>query len=116
MDEYQAIVVRNPDHRVVTLYGDLDAFSMPALEAELFCQLTESDLPLVVSLDGVAFCDTGCLRSLMQAVRHADAVGCRLAFCCRLEDLLRVLRDGRITQHLGIWPTVEEAVEAVLRP
>ncbi|MCP2334694.1 STAS domain-containing protein [Actinomadura rupiterrae] len=116
MDEYQAIVVRNPDHRVVALYGDLDASSMPALEAELFCQLTESDLPLVVSLDGVAFCDTGCLRSLLQAVRHADAVGCRLAFCCQLEDLLRVLRAGRLTQHMCIWPTVEEAVQAVLRP
>ena len=66
---------RTSDRLVVTLQGDLDAHSAPALGDVLLAAAECQEYPVVVDLAGVGFIDSSGLTVLLSGQRHLGRTG-----------------------------------------
>jgi anti-sigma B factor antagonist len=83
-----------PRTYVVSVTGEIDAFTSPALERELDWVLGDGGSNAVVDLGEVAFIDSTALRVLLRALPRFSKRGGRLVL---VSDDRRVLRTLEIT-------------------
>jgi anti-sigma B factor antagonist len=83
-----------PRTYVVSVTGEIDAFTSPALERELDWVLGDGGSNAVVDLGEVAFIDSTALRVLLRALPRFSKRGGRLVL---VSDDCRVLRTLEIT-------------------
>jgi anti-anti-sigma factor len=104
-------VVGNPDDTViVTVRGNLDVDSVAVLTTTLDQVLDRPAPCVVVDLSGVEFCDSMGLSSFVVGHNRALATGGWLRLAGPPEFLGRLLDTVGLTQRLGIYPTVIDAL------
>ena len=93
---------RNGERAVVTISGELDAYSAPGLEAEVSQLLGDGVTNLVFDLAATRFLDSSGLRTILTAQRHlADRDG-RLALRASSEPGRRLLDITGLTDHFDV--------------
>jgi anti-sigma B factor antagonist len=89
---------------VVTVKGELDAYSAPSLEEEASRLLADNISELVLDLSGTRFLDSSGLRAILTAQRRlADRNG-RLALRAPSEPVRRLLDITGLTDHFVVEP------------
>ena len=87
---------------VVTIKGELDAYSTPSLEEEASRLLADDISELVLDLSGTRFLDSSGLRAILTAQRRlADRNG-RLALRAPSEPVRRLLDITGLTDHFVV--------------
>jgi len=87
---------------VVTVTGELDAYSAPSLEEEASRLLTEGVSELVLDLSGTKFLDSSGLRAILTAQRRlADRDG-QLSLRAPSESVRRLLDITGLVDHFPI--------------
>jgi anti-anti-sigma factor len=87
---------------VVTVKGELDAYSAPSLEEETSRLLADNISELVLDLSGTRFLDSSGLRAILTAQRRlADREG-RLALRGPSEPVRRLLDITGLTDHFVV--------------
>jgi len=87
---------------VVTVTGELDAYSAPSLEEEASRLLTEGVSELVLDLSGTKFHDSSGLRAILTAQRRlADRDG-QLSLRAPSESVRRLLDITGLVDHFPI--------------
>src|SRR6478736_6020634 len=100
--ELTSATEREGTRAVVTITGELDAYSAPALEDEVSGLLADDVADLVLDLAATKFLDSSGLRAILTAQRRlADRDG-RLALRAPSEPVRRLLDITGLTDHFVV--------------
>ena len=92
----------NGDRAVITVAGELDAYSAPSLEEEASRLLSDGVSDLVLDLSGTRFLDSSGLRAILTAQRRlADRDG-RLSLRAPSESVRRLLDITGLVDHFPV--------------
>jgi anti-sigma B factor antagonist len=98
------------DPVIVTLEGELDIASAPALREQLLRLLRPGTSQLVVDLSGIWYADASGLAVLVGSQRRAVLLGGALHLAGPRPEVARVLAATDIRRHLDVYPTVQAAI------
>jgi len=94
---------------VVTVAGEVDVYTSPALKARLVEEIEGGCDRLVVVLDGVGFIDSSGLGVLVGALRRMKERGDDLRIVCAREQVLKIFRITGLDKVFHIVSTIGEA-------
>jgi anti-sigma B factor antagonist len=98
------------DRAVVTVTGELDAHSAPALQGQLDPLTTVRGASLVVDLTEVAFIDSTGLGVLVTTLKHVREVDGRLDVVVSRARVLKVFTLTGLDAVIPIHATLDEAL------
>lgn len=93
---------RSGARAVVTIQGELDAYSAPSLEEEVSNLLADAVTDLVLDLSGTKFLDSSGLRAILTAQRRLAERDGRLALHAPSEPVRRLLDITGLTDHFVV--------------
>jgi anti-sigma B factor antagonist len=93
---------RNGDQAVLTVQGELDAYTAPGLEDHIAGLLNENVSDLVLDLAQTGFLDSSGLRALLTVHRRLEAAGGRLELRDASEPVVRLLEITGLREHFGV--------------
>lgn len=97
-------------YKVVTLSGDLDIASAPALREGLLKLLRPGASRLVIDLSVVGYADASGVAVLAGIARRAGLLGGWLRLASPAPVVARVLSITGVNRHLSTFPTVQAAI------
>jgi anti-sigma B factor antagonist len=103
----------DPDTRVVTVTGEVDALTAPKLAAFLTAQLAIARL-VVVDLDGVQFLASAGLRVLFEMNELATQQDRYLRLVCNSPSANRTLETAGLREHFTFADNLSDALNNVL--
>jgi anti-sigma B factor antagonist len=103
-------------YAVVSVAGDVDISTSPALRSALFEATAGGAKTIVVDLAAVKFVDSTALGVLVGTYTTIRNAGGRFAIVNDHEAVLKVLRITALHDVLGVQPTLADAVVAVTQP
>ncbi|HEU5157886.1 MAG TPA: STAS domain-containing protein [Streptosporangiaceae bacterium] len=112
----EANVVDCLEYRILVLVGEIDLSVGEWLLARIVGLLRSGDVPLLIDMTGVRFCDSTGLNVAVDAKRHADACGCPMAFFGLSERVEKLFRITGLDRLIATYPTLLEAAGAVTDP
>ena len=96
---------------VVTLRGELDAYTTPALRLDLHRLVAEPTLSmLVIDLSNVTFLDSSALGAIVGALRVLRERGGELRIVKPQSAAARIFHQTGLDAVLGLYPTREQAL------
>jgi anti-sigma B factor antagonist len=101
---------------VVTLAGELDVATAPALQDELERVSAEGATDAVVDLLGVSFVDSVALGILVDASKQMKAQRGTLRIVCDDRRIARIIEITGLDRVLRIHTTLRDALESLERP
>jgi len=107
--ELETRIERDATACVVSVSGEVDVYTSPALKARLL-EAIDGECPLlVVVLDGVGFIDSSGLGVLVGALRRLKERGDDMRIVCTREQVLKIFRITGLDKVFAIVATVDEA-------
>jgi anti-sigma B factor antagonist len=108
-------VSRASDHDVpvVSVHGEVDVYSAPALKESLTELLHSGVHTVVVDLSDVGFLDSTGLGALVEARAATNEVGGSLPLVCSHERIIKLFTITGLDGVFAIHPTVAEALAAI---
>lgn len=100
-----SVTAHGPDTRIVTVTGELDALTAPALAAVLTETLAVAQV-VVLSLDGVRYLASAGLRVLIEANDLAAEKGRDLRLVCHFPNANRVLDGSGLREHFNFADSI----------
>jgi len=97
----------------VGLKGRLDALSAKAAEEKLLKLITAGETKLVIDLGEVGYISSIGLRVLLIAAKRLKAAKGQIAICAMQPPIKKVFDIAGFTALFKIFPTREEAVQAL---
>ena len=99
-----------PSTYVVSVTGEIDAFTSPALEQELEWVLGDGASNAVVDLGNVGFIDSTALRVLLRALPRFSRRGGKLVLVSEDRRVLRTLEITGLDTKFAVEPKLAEAI------
>jgi anti-anti-sigma factor len=112
----EANVVDCLEYRILVLVGEIDLSVGDELLAQITGLLRGGEVPLLIDMTGVRFCDSTGLNVAVEVKRHADATGCVIAFFGLSERVANLFRITGVDRLVATYPTLHEAAAAVTAP
>jgi anti-sigma B factor antagonist len=103
------VAEHGPDTRIVTVTGELDALTAPALAAVL-TETVAAAQAVVVNLDGVQYLASAGLQVLIEADQLAAEQGGNLWLVCHSPGANRVLDGSGLREHFVFADSVALAL------
>lgn len=101
---------------VVTVGGELDMLTAPALQACIQQQLSTNPSHLVLDLQGVSFLDSKGLNCLLQARETTHTTNTQLHLAGLVtRAVARPLQVSQLLNRFTTYPTITQALAAILR-
>jgi anti-sigma B factor antagonist len=100
---------------VLSVKGEVDVYSAPALTENLTQLLDSGAATIVVDLTEVAFLDSTGLGALIAARTASEKAGGSLPVVCTQDRILKLFTITGLDGVFSIFPTVDEAVAAVAK-
>lgn len=100
---------RSAAYTVIEATGELDLSSAPPLREVLLSALRQGST--VLAADGIAFCDSAGLRTLVEALHAAKAAGVSFRLAGPSDAVMLVLEIAGAARLFEIFPDVETAVK-----
>ncbi|MFF4322948.1 STAS domain-containing protein [Streptomyces sp. NPDC001568] len=100
---------------VLAVVGELDHHTAPELTRVIQDTPFSSDVPVLIDLSELDYCDSTGITVLVGAYHRAHEAGAPLLLVGLNADLMHVFRIIGLDQLFTFQPTVEDAVDA-LRP
>jgi len=100
----------SPSIYVVSVTGEIDAFTSPSLEQELDFVLVDGASNVVVDLGEVAFIDSTALRVLLRALPKFSNRGGKLVLATADRRVLRTLEITGLDRKFTVEPRLSEAI------
>lgn len=93
---------RDGSRAVLTVQGELDAYTAPGLEDHIATLLGENVTDLVLDLAQTGFLDSSGLRALLTMHRRLEAASGRLELRNPSEPVVRLLEITGLREHFGV--------------
>ena len=98
---------------ILSVRGEVDVYSAPALSENLAQLLDEGTTAIVVDLSEVAFLDSTGLGALIGARTATETAGGTLALVCTNDRILKLFTITGLDNVFQIHPTTAEAVASI---
>ncbi len=98
---------------VLSVRGEVDVYSAPALSENLTQLLDDGTRAIVVDLSEVAFLDSTGLGALIGGRTATEGAGGTMAIVCTNDRVLKLFTITGLDSVFQIFPSVDEAVAAV---
>jgi anti-sigma B factor antagonist len=95
---------------VLTVHGEIDAYTSPQLRTRLRDLIDQGSLALLIDLEGVGFMDSTGLGVLVGALKHVREREGRIALVVTRPPLLRILRITGLDQVFPLFDSLDGAV------
>jgi anti-sigma B factor antagonist len=95
---------------VVSVYGEVDVATSPALRELLIRLVSEGSSRLVIDLEGVDFLDSTGLGTIISALKRARTHGGDLRLVCTQARIARLFEITGLDKAVPLQPTVDAAV------
>lgn len=102
---------RRGDYLVVSIGGELDVITAPALGDHLRRLIDAGERRVVVDLEAVSFIDSSGISALVQTRNAAVALGGSVALVSDRPGILKLFDISRLTEMFDVYPTVDAATE-----
>lgn len=109
----EANVVDCLEYRILVLVGEIDLSVGEWLLNQIVGLLRDGEVPLLIDMTGVRFCDSTGLNVAVDAKRQADARGCAIVFFGLSERVEKLFRITGLDRLVETYPTLGEAADAV---
>ena len=96
------------ERSVVSVRGEIDAYTSPRLRDQLTRLMDEGHYQLVVDLEGVEFMDSTWLGVLVACLKRAKEHGGDLSLVCTSPQILRVLSITGLDRVFQVRAAVDE--------
>jgi anti-sigma B factor antagonist len=96
---------------VVTLAGELDIMSAPAVRERLLSLLSRGTSRLVVDMSAIRYADASGLAALVSTQRRAGLLGGELRLAAPRPEVEQMLAATGISRHIETYPTVKAAAD-----
>jgi anti-sigma B factor antagonist len=107
--DLQIALDRNGEACVLTLQGEVDVYTAPAVRTRLL-EAVEGGCPvLVVDMAGVDFIDSSGLGVLVSGLKRIRESGGRMTLVTDRESILKIFRITGLDKVFDIVPTLGEA-------
>jgi anti-sigma B factor antagonist len=103
-----------PGTYVVSVTGEIDAYTSPALERELEWVLGDGASNAVVAMGEVTFIDSTALRVLLHALPRFSRRGGNLVLVSEDRRVLRTLEITGLDAKFTVEPRLDEAIAHIL--
>ncbi len=100
---------------VVSVSGEQDAYTAPALRESLAAAATGERPRIVVDLREVTFLDSTTLGVLVGSAKRVEETEGGQMIACDRSNLLKVFDISGTRELLGVVPSVDEALQALRR-
>ena len=101
---------------VLTLEGELDAHSGPALRESIIESFAEGTSRLIVDMSAVPFIDSVGVGILVGAMKRAREIEGNLSVVCDRSNILRIFVFSVTRQLLNVVPSLDEAQRMLAIP
>jgi len=95
---------------IVTLGGELDIVSAPAVRERLLSLLSPAASRLVIDMSAVRYADASGLAVLVSSQRRAALLGGTLRLAALQPEVARVLTVTGFSRKFSVYPTVQAAI------
>lgn len=103
--------------RVVTVAGDLDLHTGPALRSELLGRIDRGEHDLVVDMAAVSYLDSSGITVLISALKAARLLGGTVRLACCQPVILQLLDLTGLSRVFLVYPAVDDALaDPLARP
>ncbi len=104
-------ITTNRDGNVclVSVQGEIDVYTSPALKAEIAAAVESGCINLVIDIDGVGFIDSSGLGVLVSGLRRVKENAGSMRIVCTRESILKILRITGLDKVFPIFASAEEA-------
>ena len=99
-------------HAVVTVRGEVDAFSAGILRRELLSVVASGARVVIVDLDATTFMDSVTLGVLLGTLRRLQSSGGELRIACANGQIKRTFELTQLERVLPVFGTVADALSA----
>jgi anti-sigma B factor antagonist len=103
---------RDRDACVISVDGEVDVYTSPALKQALVAASEDGCASIVVDMDRVAFIDSSGLGVLVGALRRSRESGGDLRLVCSRDNLVKIFRITGLDRVFPMYATVAEARES----
>lgn len=90
------------DHAILTVRGELDAYSAPGLEDQVGRLIGQGVGMIVLDLSGTGFLDSSGLRAILTAQRRLSEGGGTMTLRAPSEPVTRLLEITGLTDHFSV--------------
>jgi len=97
------------DQCVLTLRGEVDVYTAPALKDKLVDLIESGCTNVVVDLEGVSFIDSSGLGVLVSGLRRARERDGAVRIVCTRENILKIFRITGLDKVFPVFPDITEA-------
>lgn len=96
---------------VVSVYGELDVASAPALREQLIELVSEGAHLLVLDLEGLDFLDSTGLGAIISALKRARTNGGDLRLVCTQSRIRRLFEITALDKAFPLFPSLDAAIQ-----
>lgn len=93
----------------ITVQGEIDVYTSPALKSEITDAIAQGCANLVVDIEGVGFIDSSGLGVLVSGLRRTKENSGSLRIVCTKESILKIFRITGLDRVFPIFTSAEEA-------
>ena len=90
------------DRTVITIKGELDAYTAPAVEEQISKLISDRSRDIVLDLSQTGFLDSSGLRAILTAHRRLDGEEGSLTLRAPSEPVTRLLEITGLTDHFRV--------------
>jgi anti-sigma B factor antagonist len=94
---------------VLTLEGEVDVYTAPALKEKLVANIEKGCSNVVVNMEGVSFIDSSGLGVLVSALRRSRERGGSVRILCTRDNILKIFRITGLDKVFPIFSDINEA-------
>ncbi len=102
-------IAREDTTCVVTIAGEVDVYTSPALKERLIEAAEDGCTLMIVDLDEVGFIDSSGLGVLVGALRRLREQGAEMHVVCTREQILKIFRITGLDKVFPIFASVDQA-------
>jgi anti-sigma B factor antagonist len=99
------------DACLVTLSGEVDVYTAPALRERLVEDIEGGCPMVVIDMSGVDFIDSSGLGVLVSALKRVSEAGITMRIVCDSEPVLKIFRITGLDKVFDLVPSLDEAIE-----
>jgi len=96
--------------KVITVKGDIDMYSSPALREELIGHINTKISVMLVDFNRVSYIDSSGIATFVEALKHMKTYNGRLQFSEIPQGIMEIFSFSKLDKVFEIYGTLDEAV------
>lgn len=96
--------------KLITVSGDVDMYSSPALREQMLSLIDKRVSVLLVDFNRVSYIDSSGIATFVEALKHMKSYGGRLHLCCLPVSIREIFGFSKLDKVFEIFGNIDDAI------